>query len=216
MGKCCHGDDPKFTRVPTESSHSLKVHLRGRRCTTQSDANRSPTSNSLLTGKRTGNFTKSGPPPPVLAPIHQRKFQSLADEFPAQRNREFSTYCRESFSTNREIIASLHASFKMKEAVTPGGRAPASTRRPNKKRPRPKSGPLRWCRLRGAEHVILRRMQGSVRIGRASIQHLYDSGLGSQNLYKMSLRNCLLVPLYLWYRDQSTRKRGKFNLRWRR
>jgi hypothetical protein len=33
-------------------------------------------------------------------------------------------------------------------------------------------------------------MQGSVRIGRASIQHLYDSGLGSQNLYKMSLRNC--------------------------
>ena len=32
MGKCCHGDDPKFTRVPTEWSHSLKVHLRGRRC----------------------------------------------------------------------------------------------------------------------------------------------------------------------------------------
>jgi hypothetical protein len=31
-GKCCHGDDPKFTRVPTEWSHSLEVHLRGRRC----------------------------------------------------------------------------------------------------------------------------------------------------------------------------------------
>ena len=31
MGKCCHGDDPKFTRVPTEWSYSLKVHLRGRR-----------------------------------------------------------------------------------------------------------------------------------------------------------------------------------------
>ena len=32
MGKCCHGDDPKFTRVSTEWSHSLKAHLRGRRC----------------------------------------------------------------------------------------------------------------------------------------------------------------------------------------
>ena len=27
MGKCCHGDDPKFTRVQAEWSHSLKVHL---------------------------------------------------------------------------------------------------------------------------------------------------------------------------------------------
>ena len=27
MGKCCHGDDPKFTGVRTEWSHSLKVHL---------------------------------------------------------------------------------------------------------------------------------------------------------------------------------------------
>jgi hypothetical protein len=27
MGKCCHGDDPKFTRVQTEWSHSLRVHL---------------------------------------------------------------------------------------------------------------------------------------------------------------------------------------------
>src|SRR5262249_55534919 len=32
MGKCCHGHDPKITRVPTEWSHSLEVHLRGRRC----------------------------------------------------------------------------------------------------------------------------------------------------------------------------------------
>jgi hypothetical protein len=30
MGKCCHGHDPKFTRVPTKCSHSLEVHLRGR------------------------------------------------------------------------------------------------------------------------------------------------------------------------------------------
>src|SRR6516165_1320051 len=29
MGKCCHGHDPKITRVPTEWSHSLEVHLRG-------------------------------------------------------------------------------------------------------------------------------------------------------------------------------------------
>jgi hypothetical protein len=27
MGKCCHGDDPRFTRVSTEWSYSLKVHL---------------------------------------------------------------------------------------------------------------------------------------------------------------------------------------------
>ena len=27
MGKCRHGDDPKFTRVQAEWSHSLKVHL---------------------------------------------------------------------------------------------------------------------------------------------------------------------------------------------
>jgi hypothetical protein len=27
MGKCCHGDDPKFTRVSTKWSYSLKVHL---------------------------------------------------------------------------------------------------------------------------------------------------------------------------------------------
>jgi len=32
IGKCCYGDDPKFTGVPTEWSHSLEVHLRGRRC----------------------------------------------------------------------------------------------------------------------------------------------------------------------------------------
>ena len=31
MGKCCHSDELKFTRVPTEWSHSLEVHLRGRR-----------------------------------------------------------------------------------------------------------------------------------------------------------------------------------------
>ena len=34
MGRCCHGDDPKFIRVSTERSHSLEVHLRGRRCLT--------------------------------------------------------------------------------------------------------------------------------------------------------------------------------------
>src|SRR5262249_45608438 len=31
VGECCHGNDPRFTCVPTEWSHSLKVHLRGRR-----------------------------------------------------------------------------------------------------------------------------------------------------------------------------------------
>ena len=31
LGECCHGDDPQFTRVQTAWSHSIKVHLRGRR-----------------------------------------------------------------------------------------------------------------------------------------------------------------------------------------
>jgi 2',3'-cyclic-nucleotide 2'-phosphodiesterase (5'-nucleotidase family) len=32
MGKCCHGDDSRFTRVQTEWAYSLQLHLRGRRC----------------------------------------------------------------------------------------------------------------------------------------------------------------------------------------
>jgi hypothetical protein len=47
------------------------------------------TSNSLLTGKRTGNFTETGPSAGILVPIGEL-IQWFASKFPAQRNRESS------------------------------------------------------------------------------------------------------------------------------
>src|SRR5262249_41038769 len=53
-----------------------------------SRSNRSPNSNSLLTGKLTGNFVDSGPLHDFPRPIGKR-IQWLAAKFPTQRNREF-------------------------------------------------------------------------------------------------------------------------------
>src|ERR1700745_3759073 len=55
----------------------------------QSAANQSPHSDSLLTGKLTGNFAKSGLSVAISCPINAR-IQCLTAEFPAQQNREFS------------------------------------------------------------------------------------------------------------------------------
>jgi len=46
-------------------------------------------SNSLLTGKNTGNFAKSGHPSQFARPINARS-QSLTSQFPTQQNREIS------------------------------------------------------------------------------------------------------------------------------
>jgi hypothetical protein len=54
----------------------------------QSDANRSPNANSLVTGKITGNFAEFGDPSQFSCPINTR-IQWLTAEFPARRNREF-------------------------------------------------------------------------------------------------------------------------------
>jgi hypothetical protein len=45
--------------------------------------------NSLLTGKLTGNFAKSGHPSQFARPINARS-QSLTSQFPTQQNREIS------------------------------------------------------------------------------------------------------------------------------
>jgi hypothetical protein len=60
------------------------------------------TANSLLTGKRTGNFAESGLPMRFLSLIHER-IQKLAAKFPTQRNREFFGVNREFSAKNREF-----------------------------------------------------------------------------------------------------------------
>jgi hypothetical protein len=45
--------------------------------------------NSLLTGKKTGNFAEFGTSPRFLRPV-TAQIQSLAQKFPTQENREFS------------------------------------------------------------------------------------------------------------------------------
>ena len=56
---------------------------------TQSPSNPSPAPNSLLTGKLTGNFAESGRARRFSRPLEQQ-IQCLTEQFPAQRNREFS------------------------------------------------------------------------------------------------------------------------------
>ena len=55
---------------------------------TQSPSNPSPAPNSLLTGKLTGNFAKSGLTRRFSRLLRQQ-IQCLAEKFPTQRNREF-------------------------------------------------------------------------------------------------------------------------------
>ena len=63
----------------------------------QPGSNRSPPSNSLLTGKRTGNSAEFGLPMRFRRPIGER-IQWLGAKFPTQRNREFPhTYQGKSF-----------------------------------------------------------------------------------------------------------------------
>ncbi len=61
----------------------------------------SPNPNSLITGKLTGNFTKSGLQRRFLYLIEQR-IQMVAAKFPTRMNREFLNGNRETFRRNRE------------------------------------------------------------------------------------------------------------------
>jgi hypothetical protein len=68
----------------------------------QSDTNRSPTCNSLLTGKLTGNFAFLGPQKPIS--LHETTvLQRLFTKFPTQINRENILKNREISGKNREI-----------------------------------------------------------------------------------------------------------------
>src|SRR5260221_14316723 len=68
----------------------------------QSDTNRSPTCNSLLTGKLTGNFTILGPQKPIS--LHETTvLQQLFTKFPTQINRETILKNREFLSGNRKF-----------------------------------------------------------------------------------------------------------------
>src|SRR5258708_1955507 len=58
--------------------------------------------NSLLTGKLTGNFSISGPIPLFWHAISER-VQRLAEQFPTQRNRELFWASRELFRPNSEF-----------------------------------------------------------------------------------------------------------------
>src|SRR5262249_40339980 len=73
--------------------------------TTQSSCEPISERNSLLTGKITGNFAKSGRPPRFSCLIGAR-IQELAAEFPTQRNREFlDTYQGMFFEEQGILIA---------------------------------------------------------------------------------------------------------------
>lgn len=65
---------------------------------------------------------ESHPAPLLLRPV-MAEFQSLADQFPAQQNREFLTCCREDSPINREIIT---RGCRLKRSdTTPGVKSPA-------------------------------------------------------------------------------------------
>jgi hypothetical protein len=68
----------------------------------QSDTNRSPIGNSLLTGKLTGNFAILDPQKPIS--LHETTvLQRLFTKFPTQFNRENILKNREFLSGNREF-----------------------------------------------------------------------------------------------------------------
>src|SRR6266403_3072001 len=68
----------------------------------QSDTNRSPAGNSLLTGKLTGNFAILGLPKPIS--LHETTvLQRLFTKFPTQINRENILKNREFLSGSREF-----------------------------------------------------------------------------------------------------------------
>jgi hypothetical protein len=77
-------------RRPEQVSPSL----RWKRCRLAAPGSRqSRRPNSLLTGKLTGNFEKSGLSVAISCPINAR-IQCLTAEFPTQQNREFSNACQ--------------------------------------------------------------------------------------------------------------------------
>jgi hypothetical protein len=59
--------------------------------------------NSLLTGKLTGNFAKSGHPSQFSCPINAQT-QGLTAEFPTQPNREFSNAYQGMFFEEQGIL----------------------------------------------------------------------------------------------------------------
>jgi hypothetical protein len=69
---------------------------------TQSDANPSLFPNSLLTGKLTGNFAKTGGRRQFRRSFSEQ-IQYLLSKFPAQGNREFLRKNREFVDVNREF-----------------------------------------------------------------------------------------------------------------
>src|SRR6266404_4018311 len=71
---------------PISENLSPKPHWLADDASLESDW--SPTANSLLTGKLTGNLVDSGPLPRFRCPVGER-IQWLAEKFPTQRNREF-------------------------------------------------------------------------------------------------------------------------------
>src|SRR5262249_11886237 len=69
---------------------------------TQSQSNRSHRSNSLLTGKITGNFDNLGPVGEISGKICEAD-RGVANKFPNQRNREFYPITGKAFAGYREL-----------------------------------------------------------------------------------------------------------------
>src|SRR5262249_45440577 len=90
--------------------------------------------NSLLTGKLTGNFARSGPPPRFSYLISAR-IQELTAEFPTQRNREFSNayqgiFCEEQgIRSSPAVLGSIRGATKRQEPRNRRERLTPSLRR---------------------------------------------------------------------------------------